>query len=161
MLFVHGFAAQQSYFSASGKALIAKSLPYLTQERPLPEHHDSQVVFALHYPAKKVPSISGADVDLPDPHGLSGTAVWDTKFFATQGRNWTPAQASMVGLVRAWDQGNQALICVKIEVVREFLVHALRQEAAYFRWLDRGSPEGDDLADWTWAEQRITDLRAP
>jgi len=28
-------------------------------------------------------------------------------------------------------------------------------EAAYFRWLKRGSPHGDDKADWYAAERRL------
>ncbi|MBL0158845.1 MAG: DUF2934 domain-containing protein [Bryobacterales bacterium] len=31
----------------------------------------------------------------------------------------------------------------------------LRHKAAYFRWCDRGRPEGDSLADWLWAEEAI------
>ena len=29
------------------------------------------------------------------------------------------------------------------------------EEAAYYRWLNRGCPSGDDLADWVEAEKSL------
>lgn len=89
---------------------------------------------------------------------MSGSAVWDTGFVAKQGHGWQPEDSRIVGLVRAWDQASHALICVKIEIVRQFLVLALRKEAAYFRWLARSRPAEDDWADWFWAVNLIRDI---
>jgi len=50
------------------------------------------------------------------------------------------------------------MIWMKVDIVRQFLLRALRQEAAYFRWANRGSPRHDDWSDWFWAEGAISDL---
>jgi hypothetical protein len=41
--------------------------------------------------------------------------------------------------------------------VDERLRHQLTEEAAYFRWIDRGMPIGDPLTDWTVAEDEDED----
>jgi hypothetical protein len=51
------------------------------------------------------------------------------------------------------------LLATRIEFVKSFLLQALRQESAYFQWESRGRPDGDDLADWTWAVDEIPALR--
>ncbi|MBN1868876.1 DUF2934 domain-containing protein [Candidatus Sumerlaeota bacterium] len=35
------------------------------------------------------------------------------------------------------------------------------QEAAYYRWLERGCPQGDDHSDWFEAEKRIRETKKP
>lgn len=37
----------------------------------------------------------------------------------------------------------------------EFLIHQLVEEAAYYRWLDRGGSAGDAHTDWLAAEAEI------
>lgn len=59
MLFIQGFPERKSHFSALGNVLIAKSLPYLTQERPLPSGHDPKYSFALDYPTNEDRGLGG------------------------------------------------------------------------------------------------------
>jgi len=156
-----GFPGERSRMSAFAGGLLTRAVPYLTQQAPLPTNYDSQMSFALHYPYDK-PLIKsdGKSGTLPDPPGLSGSAVWATGVIATTGgKKWIPSQAKIVGLVHSWDQGSHTLVATKIEFVREFLVHALRKEFAYFSWLQRGQPLGDDWTDWLKAENFIQDLR--
>lgn len=159
LLLVHGFPGVKSRMSALAGGLISGSVPYLTQEMPLPEEYDCEYFFAIHYPYDKpLQTTEDRRECLPDPHGLSGSVVWDTGYVAKQGQNWTIEDASVVGLIRVWDQNNHALIGVKIEVIREFLLLALRREAAYFHWLEREQPDGDDWTDWFFAENSINDI---
>lgn len=160
LLFVLGFPGELSRMSAFADGLLTRAVPYLTQQAPLPTAYDSSTSFALHYPYDKPLTMSdGKTSILPDPHGLSGSAVWATGVIATGGKTWSPSQARIVGLVHSWDLNNHTLVATKIEFIREFLVHALRRESAYFSWLQRGQPLGDDWSDWFNAETFIQDLR--
>ena len=86
--------------------------------------------------------------------------MWDTGYVRKDGQNWSPDDAKVTGLVFGWPQSNlkDSLIATRIEVVRAFLIRALREEAAYFRWLERGQPSHDPLTDWVLAERSIADL---
>jgi hypothetical protein len=161
LLFILGFPGEKSRMSALAQGLISGAVPYLTQEAPLSEDNnfDSKYYFAIHYPYDTpLLTTENKRETLFDAHGFSGTAVWDTGYVETQGQNWKPENATIVGLIRGWDQKNHVLIAVKIEFIREFIIYALRQEAAYFNWRGRGQPCSDDWADWFWAEENIKDL---
>jgi len=159
LLFIMGFPKKRSRMIALLGGLISGAIPYVTQEMPTPSGLDTRFFFAIHYP-NDVRLLRCDDTRdyLPDPDGLSGSAVWDTSFVAKQGQGWQPDDARIVGLVYGWDQANHALRCVKIEPVRDFLVQALRNEAAYFRWLEAGRPAGSDRTDWSWAVEAIKDI---
>jgi hypothetical protein len=49
----------------------------------------------------------------------------------------------------------EVVVATKIEHVREASLHLLKQEAAYYRWIDRGCPLGQAEIDWTLAEGDI------
>jgi hypothetical protein len=159
LLMIHGFPGERSRMITLLGGLISRSVPYVTQEMPLPSQYDPQLFFAIHYPFDtQLLRFDGTRACLPNPHGMSGSAVWATNYVRKNEQGWTPADAQIVGLIFAWDQKHHALIGVRIEIVRQFLVHALRREAAYFRWLQRGQPDGDDWRDWHWAVTEITDI---
>jgi hypothetical protein len=111
---------------------------------------------------------NGEPVQLPHPEGLSGSVLWDTKYVATGENDWGPVDARTAALIfgyyedhaNLFGQGaaNRTLLAVKIEYVREFLLDALRHEAAYYRSLERGTAPEDALSDWLWAEQQITGI---
>jgi hypothetical protein len=159
ILFLHGFPGAQSHFSATYQGLLTRTFPYAVDVAPLPQGYDPDLYFALSYPAQgNVKTFEGRVTDLPNPEGLSGTVVWDTKVVAN-GAGWTPEHAKVAGVVFGWNQQNHCLIATKTEIVCYFLLNALRREAAYFHWhLDRGEPLWDELTDWRWAEERVTGL---
>jgi hypothetical protein len=35
-------------------------------------------------------------------------------------------------------------------------IHERRHISAFFHWIDRGRPYGQEMVDWTWAEQQVT-----
>jgi len=160
LLFLIGFPGELSRMSAFAGGLLSRAVPYLTRQASLPAGYDSPTSFALHYPYDKLLIKSdGKSGTLPDPPGLSGSAVWATGVIATGMKNWSPSQARIVGLVHSWELDNHTLVATKIEFIREFLVHALRKEFAYFSWIHRGQPLGNDWSDWFKAESFIQDLR--
>jgi hypothetical protein len=63
--------------------------------------------------------------------------------------------AEVTGIIWGWDSKDPCLLAIRAEFVREFLLNALRNEAAYFHWLSRGQPENDDWHDWFWATKEF------
>lgn len=160
LLFVQGYPGERSRWSAFANGPISRSVPYLTQEAPLPVGLDPRLYFALHYNPEHAKAVDNKGSHLPLPPGFSGSLVWSTNYVKCQGQNWQPDQAVATGLVAMWGQGEHSdiILAVRIEVVRVLLLQALRQEAAYFRWHDQGRPEGSAEADWHWATRQIPEL---
>jgi len=164
ILFIHGYPGVNSRFSALAAGVLTRTLPFATPEVPLPpipDKYDPAIHFALGYPMNlTLTNALGQPVQLPDPHGLSGTLVWDTKFVAKAAASaqWCPQHSRACGLVFAWEAAYHCLVCTRVEYVRSFMLQALRQEAAYFHWADRGRPQGDDLTDWFHAEVTVVDI---
>jgi hypothetical protein len=157
-LFMLGYSGNRSYFSATFETLFANGTPYLTQESKTPPEGLSSMCFAIPYLPDLAKSLSPKSKGLPDPHGFSGSPVWDTNFrrCMLENRRWTPEESRITGIVFLLSEGN--LIAVRVEFIREFLLYGLRCEAAYFNWIERGRPQNDALADWDWAEKSISDL---
>ena len=161
IVFLHGYPGITSYFSPMMKTLINKTCPYATDVADLPPKYDPDLHFAINYPApgkEAVKDFDGNPVDLPDPHGLSGTLLWDTKYIGKNGENWSPTDAMVTGIIHQWDTEHQLLIGTKIEILRVFLVDSLRQEAAYFNWLKRGKPLDESMIDWYSAIETVPDI---
>lgn len=137
--------------------------PFLGQQTPvlgpIPEF-DPNVHVGLHYPSRAKRTADGDAVAVPNPRGMSGSLLWDTKLLAcaAAGIEWRVEEARVCGLIWAAHKKPEIVVATKIEYVRRWLVFFLRQECAYFHWLQRGQPEGDALADWLWAEQQIVDF---
>lgn len=161
LLFMMGFSGERFYFSNLVESACPTATPYCTQESVVPEELKSDFHFGLRYSTERAVSLDASGRGLPDPHGFSGSAVWNTRAveYLLSGRRWTPENAEVTGMVRRWSDRHACLLATRIEFVRSFLLQALRQEAAYFQWESRGRPVGDDLADWTWAVGEIPDLR--
>lgn len=159
-LFMLGYSGQRSYYSASFETLFANATPYLTQETKTAPDGFSHMCFAIPYLPERAKSLSPKGAGLPDPHGFSGTPVWDTNFRRCNlsHRPWSPEESKVTGIIVRWLEATGDLIAVRVEFIREFLLDALRCEAAYFNWIHRGRPENDDLADWVWAEKALPQL---
>lgn len=158
IVFIHGYPGVQSRFSALNQGVMARTCPYATDVNTLPDGFNPTMHFAITYPMYGVRDFQGREVQLPQPPGLSGSLVWDTKFVASGGGNWDPIQARVCGIIWAWHINNQRLIGTKIEYVRAVLLKHLRLEAAYFRSLRRAEFPGDTFSDWLWAEREILDI---
>jgi hypothetical protein len=160
LLFIMGFSGERSHFSPAFGTVFSTGTPYSTQEAPLPDGYISDLHFALRYSATGARSLDGSNRGLPVPRGFSGAFVWNTRAVECfhSGRSWTPDEARVTGLVWLWDTGAACLVATRIEHVRYFLLQAVRQEAAYFRWLSRGTPMDDELSDWSYAVEKIPEL---
>jgi hypothetical protein len=157
-LFALGYAGDRSLFMPTFGTLFSGGTPYLTQESATPPSWMSPMHFALPYAPDRAISMSPRSKGLPTPPGLSGAPVWNTRFHESiiRGTEWTPNMSQITGVVCRWDKSH--IVALKIEHVRAFLLDALRREAAYFQWIERGRPSNDALTDWFWAESQIREL---
>ena len=117
LLFFAGFSGQRSKFFFGN--LITPGTPYATQESPFPtslNEADPKFHFSLFYPPDLARSIDGTS-SLPDPHGFSGSLVWDTKRVAClQARKeWSPAMAEVTGILWGWPSGAACILATKVE----------------------------------------------
>ncbi len=161
-LFMLGYSGQRSYFSPTFTILMNKGTPYLTQEAKDGPEDLPEMFFAIPYRPELARSLDPKGTNLPDPHGFSGSPVWDTHFrrCMLRERRWTPEESRVTGIIIRWLEATGHLIALRVEFIAEFLLYALRCEAAYFHWIERGRPENDALTDWASAEKSIPDFAA-
>jgi hypothetical protein len=138
-----------------------EGLPFIAQavrpaERP---GYDPMVHAAFKYPALATHQ-SGARRAIPNPQGLSGSLLWDTNRVHAwrRGIPWRPEMARVCGVIHSDFDEDEFIVATKVEHVSAALLQMLRRERAYLHWRDRGSPIGDDLTDWIWAEQTFQEL---
>jgi hypothetical protein len=157
-LFLMGYSGERSHFSPGFQTLITIGTPLLTQESKGPPEGLGEMFFALPYSPTLSKSIDPKGKGLPIPYGFSGAPVWNTNFrrCMLENRRWTPDESDITGIAFCWIGATAHLVVLRVEYVREFLLYALRNEAAYFRWVGRGRPSNDALQDWIWAEGAIS-----
>jgi hypothetical protein len=117
LLFFIGYSGERSEFYFN--YLKTSGTPYLTQE--LTNMSDineanSEFHFALLYSSDKATSIDDTS-SLPDPHGFSGSLVWDTKVVAciNEGTEWSPDLAMVTGIVWGWPSSAACILATKVE----------------------------------------------
>lgn len=66
----------------------------------------------------------GPAEELPNPQGMSGSLLWDTKFVASMstGRKWNPELAMVCGLIWGAYRSPEAIVATKIEHLRSALL---------------------------------------
>jgi hypothetical protein len=162
-IFIHGYPGISSRYSHSMNSVISNSLPYITvlSEFPLglqSEHIDPKTHFAVAFSPIGNKDHLDRDCGLPDPHGLSGSAVWATRRNKYPGRNWTANNAEVIGIVQKWHQQERCLLVLRSEVIRNIVHHFLQREVAYFNWQERRVPIGDDWVDWFKASKIVKEM---
>ena len=130
-----GFSGERSKFIAFHGALHSRATPYATQEIPLdilrrnpPPCWDPTYHFCLNYKPDRATTVEAGGYGLPDPHGFSGSLVWNTKSIEClrAGRDWNPEYAVVTGIVWAGPDSHACLIATKIEYVNDFILEATR-----------------------------------
>lgn len=123
-LFIHGFPAVRSRFLPFGKPGVHSStLAYSTvRGRSQYEWFNEDDFFAIEYRGHGQEDESDNPVDLPDPHGLSGSAVWACRLRPTAIADWQPSDARIVGVAQNWDDKSQSLVVTRIEVIYDQIV---------------------------------------
>lgn len=117
LLFLAGYSGERSGFHYNN--LISRCTPYLTQEMALPDNiqvADADFHFSLPYKPDLATSVDGTS-SLPDPHGFSGSLVWDTKRIAclAENREWEPSMAEVTGILWGWPSSSPCLLATRVE----------------------------------------------
>jgi hypothetical protein len=126
LLFSVGYSGERSQFIF--ETLISPGTPYLTQECDFPvDTGDLNFHFALEYKPDLARSIDGSSRGLPDPHGLSGSLVWNTNRVSClhEGIEWSPERAQVTGLV--WGRASSAA-CILATRVEHLKLQEIVQE---------------------------------
>lgn len=58
-----------------------------------------------------------------DPHGFSGSLVWNTRFVekSAKGEVWTPEDAVVTGLVQRWMEERGTIVALRVEYLTQWL----------------------------------------
>jgi hypothetical protein len=127
LLLTRGYAAENSQFVYD--TLTTNATGYLAREASLPEHEcvSDRFHFAVEYRPDAAWTAFG-DRGLPDPHAMSGSLIWNTKFVETssQGKLWAPSDAVVTGLLWSWPEESR-VVATRIEYVRSFLLEAMHK----------------------------------
>jgi len=153
-----------SKYTWHGAPMENEAVPVLTQAfrgdpGPLqsydPAHH-----VVVDYPARARKTAGGPLADVPNPKGMSGSLLLDTKFVAcaNAGIPWSPDRARICGLLWAAHPRPEVVVATRVEHLRPVLLHWIREERGFLHWLDRDRPLWQEMVDWTWAEERFSSL---
>lgn len=115
-LFLSGFSGEKSRFHFGH--LFNPLTPFLTQAVTLPT--DPRIDPIHHFALRFNPTEArhtGEIKELPDPHGMSGSLVWDTKivYCKKNAIPWCCDYPVVTGIVWAWPTSDLCLIATKIE----------------------------------------------
>jgi hypothetical protein len=117
LLFFAGFSGERS--KVLFENCFSRGTPFLTQECPFPdsiEQADSKYHMSIPYPPELARAIDASET-LPDPHGFSGSLLWNTKRIECQKTNieWTPSMAEVTGIIWGWPSSSVCILATKIE----------------------------------------------
>jgi hypothetical protein len=117
LLFFAGFSGERS--KVLFENCFSRGTPFLTQECPFPdsiEQADSKFHIAIPYPPELAES-KDSSLPLPDPHGFSGSFLWNTKRIECQQKKieWTPCMAEVTAIIWGWPSSAVCILATKVE----------------------------------------------
>lgn len=123
LFFIAGYPGERS--KSLHKYLISRATRLVTQEpavSPIAGLHPNY--FLVTYAPERAQCVDPTQrIELSDPHGLSGSLVWNTRRVEClrAQRDWNPTLAQVTGLVCRWDSPTLTLIAVRVEVILDFI----------------------------------------
>jgi hypothetical protein len=128
LFFLIGFAGENSNFAF--ESMQGTATCYCTQinkEAPVEPNF-----FSLYWRPGTLNTTPATDPEVAkyirtdDPHGFSGAVVWNTNFIRAykEGREWSPHDARITGLVTSWDMATESIVARRIEGIHEWLFNA-------------------------------------
>jgi hypothetical protein len=127
LLFIHGYASENAQFVYD--ELRTDGTAYLGRQAALPENENLNLRFHFGIEYRRDAAILAfGERGLPNPHSMSGSLVWNTRFVecALDKKDWTPEEAVVTGLLWSWPDEHH-VVATRIEYVRSFLLSALDQ----------------------------------
>ncbi|WP_264549178.1 hypothetical protein [Flavobacterium sp. N2820] len=117
LLFFAGFSGKRSKIVFDN--CFSRGTPFLTQECTFPEnieHADPIYHISIPYPPELVETREPS-VPLPDPHGFSGSLLWNTKRIECQRKEieWDPSMAEVTAIIWGWPSSSVCILATRIE----------------------------------------------
>lgn len=152
ILFIHGYPGERStWLPIVNGGVKAESLPLGTVVRNGETgwaDFNPILHFAVEYWPEGWFDERGRTLARPNPHCLSGSAVWRANIRGRSHTEWKATDARIVGVLHRYNPEHDSLIATRTEHVRDFVLRMIRREYAYHKWQERGEPLGDELRDW-------------
>lgn len=119
-LFVQGYPGVRSRFLRLFAGVVSKSLPYAAMERPREELSGLEPFqFALNYDQREIHGEANEMVELPDPHGMSGSPVWRIGASGRSAAAWMPDWSVLVGIITQWRPNEEVLVATEASKILE------------------------------------------
>jgi hypothetical protein len=114
LLFLHGFPAVSSRFSAVDGGIVSRSFPYgvMLREDSLPVDIQG-FQFAMDFDPENMLDPEGRRADWLEPSGLSGCPVWRIGASGRRADTWSPDRSLLVGVVTQWRSVERLLLATK------------------------------------------------
>ena len=121
-----GYAGERTHFVFGEMQFGATTS--LAREVQLSDHPeiDPRFHFGVAYLPDRATSVIG-DRGLPQPDGMSGSAIWNTRFVEARlnGLEWSADLAVVTGVTFGWPSGQGAIAATRAEHLRSFLLAAM------------------------------------
>lgn len=125
LLFFHGYAGENAAHAFG--VHNANGTGYCTQEKK--DSGDAEIFELFWEPentqlSSGTPSSAGRQMLFEVAGGFSGSLVWNTRYVevTSLGREWTPDDAVVTGLLRRWDEKTKTLLVWRAERFLEWLL---------------------------------------
>jgi hypothetical protein len=119
LLFFAGFSGERS--KVLFKTVISRGTAYLTQECKFPQSvkgANPTYHLSIHYPPDLAHTLDPqVTIPLPNPHGFSGSLLWNTKRVECLEKKveWDPSMAKVTGIIWAWPSSEACILATKVE----------------------------------------------
>jgi len=127
LLFFAGFSGERS--KVLFQNCISRGTPFITQECELPDSVDKADLryhLSIPYPPELAETKNKSE-PLPDPHGFSGSLLWNTKRKECMQKEvqWEPSMAEVTAVIWGWPSSAVCILATKIENInlREMISH--------------------------------------
>lgn len=119
LLFFAGFSGARSRVLL--ESCISRGTPFLAQECPIPDsvvEADKSFHISIPYPPELVETKDPSE-PLPDPHGFSGSLLWNTKRVECMQKEleWTPSMAEVTAIIWGWPSSAVCILATKVEYI--------------------------------------------
>jgi hypothetical protein len=124
LLFFRGYAGENARYGFGVHR--AGATGYCSQEK---QDSGDDSIFEIFWEPENTQFSSGTSAEaragtkVDDPGGMSGSLVWNTRYLEAlkAGRNWSPKDAIVTGLLRRWDKTTKTLLVYRVEHLRAWL----------------------------------------
>jgi hypothetical protein len=125
ILFFHGFAGENSKYGFGIHEANASA--YSSQQAEVAV--SDRATFEMFWEPEAISFTTGTDdetrmrMKAENAGGFSGSLVWNTRYLETltAGRDWSPDEAMVTGLLRRWDTSTKRLLVFRVEHCRAWL----------------------------------------